>query len=201
MPLRSSADTRPTTLVLLSGGLDSAACAHWLKHQSHDLACLFVNYGQPAHRHEGTAAQAVACHLNLPLSTVSCSGFRIPPEGEIMGRNLFLLSAALMHLQRPTGLIATGIHAHTPYYDCSVAFVGDAQRLLDGYTGGRLRLVTPFLTWSKADIWRYCITSGMPVNATYSCERGTAPPCGQCRSCLDRERLNGSNCTNIHAAT
>jgi 7-cyano-7-deazaguanine synthase len=47
-------------------------------------------------------------------------------------------------------------------------------------------LGAPFATWTKQDIIAYCRTRNVPVHLTYSCERGTEPPCGTCLSCKDR---------------
>lgn len=58
---------RPLTLLLLSGGLDSAALAAW---QRPDRT-LFVDYGQRPAATESAAAAAVAAELGLPHARVT----------------------------------------------------------------------------------------------------------------------------------
>jgi 7-cyano-7-deazaguanine synthase len=92
----------------------------------------------------------------------------------------------------PPQLIALGVHDGTPYYDCGPGFLRDLQSVLDGYAGGAVRLVAPFLSWNKRQIWDFCRLADVPVGLTYSCEKGGAQPCGKCSSCRDRIALNGT---------
>jgi 7-cyano-7-deazaguanine synthase len=120
--------------------------------------------------------------------TVSCprTSFSI---GEVVGRNAFLIMAALMFGPRNPDFIAIGIHAGSPYYDCSVPFFERMSILLAEHTDGRCALLAPFLEWSKSDVFEYAINSGLDLSSTFSCEAGTLPTCGSCRSCLDRKVL------------
>jgi len=45
---------------------------------------------------------------------------------------MFLLGAASI-LNNTSARLSLGIHAETPFYDCSVPFLNDVQRLFDGY--------------------------------------------------------------------
>ena len=177
-------------LVLLSGGIDSTAVvAFYLEQQCH-VSCLFVDYGQAAGPKEQLAAQRVAAHYGVPLRHMTCTGTKSKGGGLILGRNAFLLSAALMEFDAKAGIIATGIHAGTQYYDCSERFAHAIGDIFDGYTDGRVRVGAPFLEWSKPDIWAFCRDRRVPVNMTYSCELGREQPCGECNSCRDLEALN-----------
>ena len=185
-----SSETKPTKVsVLLSGGLDSAACVAFFREQRFDIEGVFVNYSQAAASWELNAARAVAQHYGIPLRTFSWSGGETKGAGEIVGRNAFLALALAMELDHKTGLIAVGIHSGTRYYDCSGAFLSSLQGIIDGYTDGRLRIAAPFLEWDKRLIWEYCLKHHVPVGLTYSCESGTTPPCGTCNSCRDFEAL------------
>jgi 7-cyano-7-deazaguanine synthase len=106
-----------------------------------------------------------------------------------MGRNGLFILAALMDMPAPVGIISLGIHAGTPYYDCSPEFMSKMQAIVDGYTRGRVSLAAPFLSWSKWDIYQYSRGNGLPIKLTYSCELGRIQPCGTCRSCADLEVL------------
>lgn len=177
-------------LVLFSGGIDSAACAHFLSRNGHRVRALFIDYGQKAATPERAAAQKLSSTLNVVLETINISTIGSFGAGEIEGRNAFLIfSAMICGFCRGTGPIALGVHDGTPYYDCTPAFIAAADRLVAEYTDGRRRVVAPFLSWTKRRILDYFIDEGLPVENAYSCEAGRVPPCGSCLSCRDRRSL------------
>jgi 7-cyano-7-deazaguanine synthase len=176
-------------IVLLSGGIDSAACAWCLRDHGYSVRGLFVDYGQRAAPLEKNSAQALSKALEIALDCVSLASPAGFGAGETTGRNAFLVFAALLTSRLHSGVIAMGIHSGTPYYDCSTAFVQSIDRLLAEHTDGRVRLSTPFITWSKKNIFDYYKASGLSIELTYSCESGQMPTCGTCLSCLDRRML------------
>jgi 7-cyano-7-deazaguanine synthase len=178
------------TIVLFSGGFDSAACAHWLLVQKHLVELLFIDYGQQAAPHEISAAEALSSSLSLTLQRFQLTTGRRHGAGEIRCRNaILILSAILSEFYCEPCLLALGIHAGTPYYDCTPAFLETINRLVGEQSNGTCRVIAPFLTWTKVDIFKYFSASGLDVNLPYSCETGSAPPCGKCLSCRDRELL------------
>jgi 7-cyano-7-deazaguanine synthase len=185
------AQPRPEVLVLLSGGIDSAACLDFYLDLGRAPCALFVDHGQPAATHEERAARAMASHYGVPIACLKLKGARPKSSGLISGRNAFLMIAALMERPPSVSVIATGIHAGTGYSDCSKDFVARMQALLDVYAEG-VQVAAPFLDWAKPDVIEYCFLRGVPIDLTYSCERGLVPPCGSCLSCMDREALDAS---------
>lgn len=186
-------------VVLVSGGVDSAACIDFYRRQRLNVSGLHLTYGQPAARQEAAAAKAVADHYGIPLAFTRLEGARRKSDGELLGRNAFLLFAALMETRARAAILAMGIHSGTPYYDCSPGFFSSVQTIIDGQCDGRIRVVAPFLEWTKKDIWDYCLEHRVPVELTYSCERGLVQPCGVCLSCRDLEALRA--CENVHNPT
>ena len=176
--------------LLLSGGIDSAACLAFYLKQGFPVECLHVSFGQPGFSHERSAAKRIALHFSTPLEILRWSGSMEFQEGEITGRNAFLLMAALTEIGENTGLLATGIHAETSYYDCSEDFLSAMQIVVDGYCDGRVKLATPFAKWTKQQVFAFCKSERVPIDLTYSCERGTEKPCRECLSCLDRRALD-----------
>lgn len=175
-------------IVLLSGGIDSAAVlATYRAVKENAVEALFIDYGQPARRSEWAAAQAIAGHYNTSIKQVRL-GTRLAQEsGEFFARNaLFTLLAGAITRERPL-VIATGIHAASPYYDATKAFASDIQRLLDGYGGGAVSLGVPFLEMDKLTVVKFARRRRVPLELTYSCERRNAPSCGVCPSCQDRK--------------
>lgn len=175
--------------VLFSGGIDSMCCAHFLRTRGFAVSGLFVDYGQAAVQFEKRACDTLSDAMEFSLHSVSCRGQKDFGSGEVLGRNHLLISLGLVYSQMPTGILAIGIHAGTDYFDCSEHFFNAASALVTNQSDGKIELVAPFLTWQKADIYRYAINSDLPVESSYSCESGGLPPCGGCLSCQDREAL------------
>ena len=92
--------------VLMSGGIDSAACAHFLRRQGLVLDAVFLDYGQVAATLEVRAAMALAHHLDLPLQVFTLSGSGPLGSGELVGRNALLVFATLFLIRGRSGLIA-----------------------------------------------------------------------------------------------
>jgi 7-cyano-7-deazaguanine synthase len=176
--------------VLLSGGIDSFACAHFLRQNQFAASAVFIDFGQAARRQE-LAATARICELlgmDRTVIRLSAEPTRHFDGGEIPGRNLALISVASL-FSRDAKIIAIGIHAGTQYFDCSALFAEKADRLVGECSDGKLTLFAPFISWTKQDIISYSRSEGLDLNLTYSCESGAMPPCGLCLSCRDRSAM------------
>ena len=180
---------RTQATILLSGGLDSIACAHFLQQRGMWVRGLFIDHGQAAARREVAASTALAAHLAIPLEACTLSNSHPLGAGELLGRNAMLIFNALFLTQGKSELLALGLHAGVPYFDCSKTFVTSAGNLVGELTDGRVSLVAPFIAWTKKDVFDYFLTAGLPLALTYSCESGTEPGCGTCASCRDRKAL------------
>lgn len=176
--------------VLLSGGIDSTACVAFYLKQNFSVHCMFIDYRQAAAQRELLSAKAIAKHYHVPFSQLKWSGLHRKNKGLIFGRNAFLLISALMEMPKYSGIIAIGAHSGTSYYDCTSSFFRKMQSIFDAYTKGRIQIGVPFLKWTKHDIMAFCRSYKVPIELTYSCERGLDQPCGQCLSCRDLEILN-----------
>ena len=175
--------------VLMSGGIDSSACARYFQERGDSVKGIFVDYSQSAAEAERQAVERVTRHLGLPLSVLSFRSSREYGAGEVMGRNAFLVFSTLMGLQPRGGVLSLGVHSGTSYYDCGPDFIGRISEVIEHYSEGRLQLHCPFLLETKSFVYRYAQLAGIPINLTYSCEMGTVPPCGRCLSCKDRNAL------------
>ncbi len=182
-------EERIHTTVLMSGGIDSVACAHLLRSRGQLVSGLFVDHGQAAAYCEAKAVAAIEGHLALPIQRISLSGVEPLGVGELVGRNAFLIFTAMFATRARPGLLVLGLHAGTPYFDCSEAFISAISKLVSEHTDGRVSVVAPFLTWTKRDVFDYFCSTEIPIAITYSCEVGTEPPCGMCASCRDRKVL------------
>lgn len=173
-------------LILMGGGIDSTALAHYFLSRGYRVRGLHYDYGQPAAAAEKRAAKAIAEHYRFPLDFQRLSTPVQRIGYEFVGRNaLLLLTAAATHGYQYDAL-GLGIHKGTPYYDCSRAFIHHMQSLLDGYFQGALQLQAPFVDLTKAEILCFCHAEKIPLEMTFSCEIGPDYPCGVCPSCKDR---------------
>jgi len=179
-------------VVLLSGGMDSAACCHFFLEKDFKVSGLFIDFGQPASSLEYQAAKAISGFYNIQLTQIKLTGYKPPYGGYVLARNIFLLSTAIMSSDIDSGLVAIGIHTGTPYQDCSKQFLELAQSIFDLYSNGKIIVSAPFISRTKKDIFDYCKSFNLPMHLTYSCELGLNQPCGKCDTCKDLEALGVS---------
>jgi len=212
--------TRPWagSVVLLSGGMDSATCLALAARRARPVHALTVDYGQ-RHRRELRAARAlarrykVARHtvLSLPLGPLLESALTRParslpsggpragriPATYVPARNTILLSVALGYAEsHRLGSIWIGANAidYSGYPDCRPDFLRAFERVARlGTRAGRegrarLSVKAPLLRKSKAAIVRLGERLGVPWALTWSCYAGGARPCGRCDSCRLRAR-------------
>lgn len=185
-------------LLLLSGGLDSAALAAWQR----PAKCLFVDYGQRPAAGERRAAEAVAAALGLPLEFIvaDCSAVG---AGALLGisnrlrpaptpewwpfRNQLLVTLAASVAVRgetSTILIGTVREDATRHADGTVEFVEALDGLLARQEGG-LRLRAPAQTLTTADLIERSGISDAVLGWTHSCHLASSA-CGACPGCRRR---------------
>lgn len=176
---------RPHDVVLLSGGIDSAAALALAIEGDRTVSTLFVDYGQPARIRERRASAEVAEHFHTAHQVLTFAPCRFGP-GEIRGRNMFLISSAFMARSPRAGNVIIGIHSGSPYPDCKPDFLRAQQLLLDLQTSGTVGVAAPFIDFSKNEVIEVARRLRVPFRSTYSCEAANEP-CGRCLSCVDRE--------------
>lgn len=178
-----------SVLALMSGGIDSSAMASFYLDRGTSVRGLFIDFGQAAAAQERQHVARVCQSLNIDLEIVSASLGNGYLSGEIVGRNMFLLSTALM-TKVEENAIAIGVHSGTPYFDCSTSFLNSMQHLISEHFDGKVQLLAPFAEWTKADVFSYFLKQGLSLDLTYSCEDGGTEICGKCLSCIDKAALN-----------
>lgn len=178
----------PSRIILLSGGIDSAAALHFYKKVSNDLVCLHFSYGQKSEKSELNSAKKISEYYDSSFENIRLKFPLTYNKEEILCRNiLFIMSAAAIQLD-PCEIIL-GIHSGTGFYDCSKDFLDHTQKILDGYFYGVKRVVTPFGSSTKESIIEYCIKESVPLHLTHSCIEANIP-CGKCMSCRQRSVLD-----------
>jgi len=176
-------------VVLLGGGIDSTVLLDMYNRAGSSITGLHYDYGQKALGGERRALRKIAAYFAVPVRWRKLA-IPIASRGdEYLGRNAIFVLAAAAEVGNQTLRIGLGLHDLSPFYDCTRHFVNSMQSLLDGYFGGRVVLDAPLLAMTKAEIVTYARDRRVPLEATFSCNRGPIRPCGICPSCLDRRAL------------
>ncbi len=208
---------KPTAIVLLSGGLDSATAAAQAIADGYTVTALSLNYGQ-RHVRELLAAKQIAAHLGIQEhfvmavnlaqwggSALTDDTVAMPLEGiqsdvipitYVPGRNTVFIAIALSLAEaKNAAAVYLGINAvdYSGYPDCRPDYLEAYQYLATlsskaGLEGKAPRLVAPLVMDSKAEIVRRALELGVPIAQTWSCYQGEVAPCGLCDSCRIRDR-------------
>ena len=177
--------------LLLSGGVDSTALIQYYKDQGANISAYFINYNQDSIESENISVEKIVKYFNIPLRKISL-GYKIKKNNfEYTMRNSLFINIVASTIEEDVDIIAMGIHNGTDYYDCSKKFISTMQDILDGYFKGKVNIDVPFIDWYKNDIFRYARTKDIPIEMTYSCEKQSFTPCGNCPSCIDRKGREG----------
>ncbi|GLR47353.1 7-cyano-7-deazaguanine synthase [Sphingomonas astaxanthinifaciens DSM 22298] len=208
--------SRPTAVVLLSGGLDSMVCAALARAAGYSVVALTVDYGQ-RHRVELDAATAIAArladrHVVLPLDLRAFGGsaltadLAVPKDGVgegipvtyVPARNTIFLSLAL-GLAEASGArdLFVGVNAldYSGYPDCRPEFVAAFESLANlatkaGVEGEGFTIHAPLQHMTKADIAREAARLGLDAGLSHSCYDPGADggACGECDACRLRAK-------------
>ena len=198
-------------VVLLSGGMDSAAVVAMAREQGFAVHALSVRYGQ---RHTSellaadrvAAALGVAAHKTVDVDLRAFGGsaltddIEVPeaggagiPSTYVPARNTIMLSLALGWAEvLGASDIFCGVNAvdYSGYPDCRPAFIEAFERVAnlatrEGVEGRGFRIQAPLQNLSKAQIVQIGVRHGVDYGLTVSCyqadENGRA--CGKCDSC------------------
>ncbi|MDR0485452.1 MAG: 7-cyano-7-deazaguanine synthase QueC [Elusimicrobiota bacterium] len=197
------------SVILLSGGLDSATCLYYALSKKHHCFCLIFNYGQK-HKKEIKKAVAIAktarveykiVNLALPwgLGALADKSKTIPafkenrkhlPSTYVPGRNTLFLSFALSFAESiKANNIFIGANSidFSGYPDCRPQFINAYNNLLR-CLNLKIKVLAPLLHLTKGQIIKLGLKLKVPYHLTWSCYRGLAAPCGKCDSCKLRAK-------------
>ena len=110
---------------------------------------------------------------------------------------LFLSAAASFALSIGADEVYYGAHADdaagSAYPDCSLSFATAMNNVMQEGSGGKVRLVAPFIDMTKAEVVRAGLLLNAPYQLTWSCYEGGEEPCGKCGTCIDRAKAFAAN--------
>jgi 7-cyano-7-deazaguanine synthase len=197
------------SVVLLSGGMDSAVTASVAARDSDELYLLHANYGQTTEARELDVFRklvefyrpAGVLEVNIEsLKLIGGSALTDPsittpvtptdgiPVTYVPFRNAHLLSIAVswaetLHASR---VYIGAVEADSSGYpDCREAFYRRFQQAVDEGTAAepRIEIVTPVIYLQKHEIVQLGMELGTPFEHTWSCYRFSGKACGVCDSC------------------
>jgi 7-cyano-7-deazaguanine synthase len=206
-------------VVLLSGGLDSATAAAIARREGFDLYALTIAYGQ-RHAREIESARAVSralgvvrhVELEVDLSAFGGSALtdlidvpkdrdlsaRDVPVTYVPARNTVFLSLAMAWAEALGArdiFIGVNVLDYSGYPDCRPEFIDAFERLAAlatkaGVEGETLRVHTPLIRMTKAEIISRGVELGVDYGLTHSCydPAPSGRPCGRCDSCVLRAK-------------
>ena len=200
------------SVVLLSGGLDSATALAIARARGDECHTLSFDYGQ-RHRVELVAARRVsaslraAAHREMQVSldvfggsALTDTSIAVPEQGGpgipvtyVPARNTVFLSLALALSEVINAeKIVIGVNHidYSEYPDCRPEYIAAFQAMARlatkrGVEGGKLTIDAPLVTMTKADIIRSGQELGVDYALTVSCYQADdeGRACGRCDSC------------------
>lgn len=202
-------------VVLLSGGLDSATVLAVARERGYETLALSFRYGQ-RHAAELAAAARVAAalgaseHRVVDIDLAAFGGSALtdtriavpesPGEGipvtYVPARNTIFLAFGLAWAEvAEAQALYIGVNAvdYSGYPDCRPEYIAAFQQMADlatraGVEGHGVRLFTPLIDLSKAEIIRTGVELGVDYALTVSCYQADMDgrACGVCDSCRIR---------------
>lgn len=219
MSTKDSLQDRPKAIVLLSGGLDSATVLA-VASKDFDCHTLSFDYAQRSMSELNAASKLAAIyafqHQVITIdkgvmagSALTDTGIAVPeelseqqaegiPVTYVPARNTLFLSHALAVAEVLSSQdIFIGVNAvdYSGYPDCRPEYISAFESMAKlatkaGVEGHRLRLHTPLIDKTKAEIISLGIQAGVNYSLTVSCYQANdaGEACGICDSCRLRKK-------------
>jgi len=201
-------------VILLSGGIDSATTLYHAAEKGYEIFCLCFDYGQ-RHKREIDSAKRLArltgsnyqlLKIAFPWkgSSLLDKAAKLPktiskrstiPNTYVPGRNIIFLSHAVSYAETigaDTIFIGANQIDYSGYPDCRLSFIRSFEDAINkgtkaGVGGKRIKIRTPLIKKTKAQIIKMALQLKVPLKYTWSCYKGAKLPCGKCDSCFIRK--------------
>jgi len=215
-------------IILLSGGLDSSTVLAIAKAEGYECYALTINYHQ-RHNAELVAARNIANFFKvkdfkivdidlswLKNSALTNKDISIPenpsigiPVTYVPARNTIMMTLALAWAETINSQnIFIGVNAvdYSGYPDCRPEYIESFQDMANlatkaGVEGNKIKIHTPLIEMTKAEIIQKGIKNKVNYKMTVSCYQATknGSACGKCDSC--RLRKEGFKSAQIEDPT
>jgi len=206
-------------VVLLSGGLDSTTTLAKAIADGNEVTALSFNYGQRhskelisasnVAKHYGVEHVIVNIDLSMFRSALTNKEIDVPenrdesqmggdiPVTYVPSRNIIMMSVAAglcESIDAEKIYIGANVIDYSGYPDCRPEFFYAFEKMLEvgtkaGVERHPIKIETPILSLSKAEIVKLGKELEAPLHLTWSCYEGGEKACGRCDSC--QLRLKG----------
>jgi 7-cyano-7-deazaguanine synthase len=204
-------DDSVRTLILLSGGIDSATALYLTKEETGDIYSMNMIYTQ-TYDSEAEASKKLAAaalvkeHLSvyLPFFKDVETRYRPTPSAEIPSayvpaRNIVFYGVATAYAEAiGADEIVFGSNADDAKElpDAKPRFIQLMNELIRtgtraGQEGAGVKIVNPLIHYTKVEVLRLALKLKVPLELTWSCYEDLPLPCGKCRGCRTREKAFG----------
>lgn len=208
-------DKKDIAVIAVSGGMDSCVTAA-IANLEFNIAFAHINYGQRTEKRELKAFNDIADHYRVKErliidythlakiggSSLTDKNIEIPkadlnnkniPSSYVPFRNANLLSACVSWaevLNAKAVFIGAVYEDSSGYPDCTPDFFSAYEKMVDLGTKPEtsIKIVTPIINLSKAEIVKKGIELDAPLHLTWSCYQNEDEACGVCDSCALRLR-------------
>jgi 7-cyano-7-deazaguanine synthase len=203
-------------ICLVSGGMDSCVTSAIAKAENNEIAFLHISYGQRTERRERQAFNDIADFFNVEKrldvsieylakiggSSLTDSSIEVTeadleskeiPTSYVPFRNANMLSIATSWAEVISAnsiYIGAVAEDSSGYPDCRPEFYAAFEKTIDAGTKPetQIKIVTPIIELSKAEIVQKGIELNAPLELSWSCYRSEDLACGTCDSCALRLR-------------
>lgn len=206
-----------TAIVLVSGGMDSAAVVGVAAKEHKDLAFLHITYGQNTAKKERECFHKLADHYKIPEkhrkiidisflrkiggSSLTDDNIEVSkfegdsdqiPTSYVPFRNTHIIACAVSWaevLGASKIYIGANEEDSPGYPDCRPAYYNAYNKLIqEGTKDGQISIETPVISMTKPQIIEIARKNNVPLDLTWSCYKRNDLACGECDSCALRLR-------------
>lgn len=204
------------SIVLLSGGMDSALTLAIAKSESESVAALHLNYGQRTQTKELKSYNDLCDYYEIKDRLIVDISYLLNIGGssltdstiEVEKANLENKDVPNSYVPFRNANILTIATSWAEVINANQIYIGAVQEDGSGYPDTReeffrafetvanlgtkpetnIKIKTPIINLSKKDIVLKAVELGVPLEMTYSCYKNDEIACGECDSCAYRLR-------------
>jgi 7-cyano-7-deazaguanine synthase len=201
---------------LVSGGMDSCVTAAIAMRENEEIALLHVSYGQRTERRERQAFNDIAdfygvekrlevsieylakiggsslTDKKIEVSEADLENTEIPTSYvPFRNANMLAIATSWAEVLRARSIyIGAVAEDSSGYPDCRPEFYAAFEKTVETGTKPEtnIKIKTPIIDLSKAEIVKKGIEIGAPLHLSWSCYRSEDAACGTCDSCALRLR-------------
>lgn len=196
-------------VLLMSSGLDAVTLLD--SYRTSIEVCLYVKTSSRATNYELKLAEDICSRYKKGLIVIDLnetfqtyksqsSKCKISRIEKPMRNGVLITTAAGLADSMGLDSVFIGTHKGDEVFcpDGSAKFVKSIGKSIYRGTNKRVRLRTPFLTWSKKDIAYQYKHRKIPYELSYSCFVGHYIHCGICNGCIERKIALGEDDKTIY---